>query len=360
MRHRHSDYMHWAKTRQSATYTLATSGVGSFPLKELPYNPESLEINGNTKYGWAPLKEAIAAYAGVTPEHVVTADGTSGANFLAMATLLEPGDDVVIEDPAYELIVSAARFCGANVIRFARREEAGYALDPAEVSKAVTPATKLIVLTSLHNPSSVQATEAELRAVGDVARSVGARVLVDEVYRDAIYENTPKSAVHLGPEFIVTSSLTKVYGVSGLRCGWILAEPELAWRMYRLNDVLSSIPVHVGDVLSVAAFAHLDLLRGRAKRVVDADRRAWDTFLDAQPRLSAPRTPWGTTAFVRLVAGDAEQFVERLREEYETSVVPGHFFGSAAHFRVGMGVDHAMFAEGLRRMGELLAKWPEE
>jgi aspartate/methionine/tyrosine aminotransferase len=219
----------------------------------------------------------------------------------------------------------------------------------------MTPATKLIILTNLHNPSSVQAAEPALREIGDLARSGGARVLVDEVYRDAIYEATPASAFHLGPEFVVTDSLTKVYGVSGLRCGWILAEPELAWRMYRLNDLFSSIPVHVGNLLSVVAFEHLDKLRQRARLVVEADRKAWNEFLDNNPRLAAPRTRWGTTAFVRLMGGDTESFVDRLREEYDTSVVPGRFFGSPAHFRLGMGVDHAMFTEGLRRIAELLA-----
>jgi hypothetical protein len=178
---------------------------------------------------------------------------------------------------------------------------------------------------------------------------------VDEVYRDAIYENTPASAFHFGSEFVITGSLTKVYGVSGLRCGWILAAPDLAWRMYRLNDLFSSIPVHAGNLLSVIAFEHLDKLRQRARLVVEADRKAWNEFLDAHPRLSAPRTKWGTTAFVRLIDGDTGRFVDRLREEYDTSVVPGRFFGSPAHFRLGMGVDHAMFVEGLRRISELLA-----
>jgi aspartate/methionine/tyrosine aminotransferase len=348
--------MNWAKTRQRATYTLATSGVAGFPLKELPFDPGRLEINGDTKYGWEPLKRAIAAKTAVSTDCVVTADGASGANFLAMASLIEAGDDVLIEEPAYELLVSAALFLGANVIRFSRREAAGYALDPDEVRRAITPKTKLIVITNLHNPSSVQSSEPALRGIGDLARSVGARVLVDEVYRDAIYENTPRSAFHFGPEFVITDSLTKVYGVSGLRCGWILAEPGLAWRMHRLNDLFSSIPVHVGDQLSVVAFEHLDKLRHRARVIVEADRASWNAFLDAHSQLSAPRTQWGTTAFVRLIGGDTENFVERLRNEYDTSVVPGRYFDSPSHFRLGMGVDHAMFEAGLRNISELLTR----
>src|ERR1041384_4461202 len=98
--HKHSEYMHWAKTNGGARFNLATSGVGPFPLRELPFDPAELEINGANRYGYAPLTEAIARQYGVDPDCVVTAEGTSMANYLAMATMLEPGDEVVIEHPA--------------------------------------------------------------------------------------------------------------------------------------------------------------------------------------------------------------------------------------------------------------------
>src|SRR6202040_396817 len=107
------------------------------------------------------------------------------------------------------------------------------ALDPSEIRRAITPKTRLIVITNLHNPTSVLTPETSLREVGDIASSINAHVLVDEVYLDAVYENTPSTAFHLGKEFVVTSSLTKVYGLSGLRCGWILAQPDQARAMYR-------------------------------------------------------------------------------------------------------------------------------
>src|SRR5205807_328656 len=117
--------------------------------------------------------------------------------------------------------------------------------------------TKLIVLTNLHNPSSALTPDSVLREVGDL----GAHVLVDEVYLDAVYEKTPRSSAHLGPQFIVTNSLTKVYGLSGLRCGWILAEPDLARAMWRLNDLFEVNAAHPAELLSVAAFRHLDAIR---------------------------------------------------------------------------------------------------
>jgi aspartate/methionine/tyrosine aminotransferase len=345
---KYSDYMHWAKTQSRARFNLATSGVGSFPMEEFPQAP--LEINGDNGYGYAPLKQAIATKHGVDPDCVVTAAGTSGANYLAMATLLNPGDEALIEQPSYELIVSAARYIGAAVKPFLRREEEGYALNPAEVERALTPKTKLIVITNLHNPSSALASEEALREVGALARSIGARVLVDEVYLDAVYENTPRTSFHLGPEFVVTSSLTKVYGLSGLRCGWILAQQDCARAMWRLNDLLAATPVDPGELLSVAAFQNLDHIQKRTREIVKADRKLLEEFLNRQTRFSAARTEHGTTCFLRLLNGGVDAFLARMRSDFDTSAVPGRFFDMPDHIRIGMGVNTDIFREGLRRL----------
>ncbi len=354
MRKKYSDYMHWAKTQSHARFNLATSGVAGFPLRELPLAAgeleSALEINGDNSYGYRPLLEAIAAKCGTSPDCVVTAQGTSMANHLAMAALIEPGDDVLIESPTYELIVSAAEYLGASIRRFERREENGFAIDPAELRRAVTPQTRLIVLTNLHNPSSVITSDDVLREVG----SLGCTVLVDEVYLDAVYENTPRSSFHLGENFVVTNSLTKVYGLSGLRCGWILAQPDLARAMWRLNDVFAATAVHPGERLSVVALQHLDFIREKARRVVEADRAVLAEFLCKNHRISAPKTDFGTTAFLRLRDFGGDDFLGRLRAEYDTSAVPGKFFGMPDYFRVGMGVNRAMFAEGLGNIERML------
>ncbi len=350
-RHKHSDYMHWAKTHARGRYDLSTSGVGSFPLRELPFDFGRLEVNGNAKYGYPPLLCAIAQKYGVDPDCVVHAPACSMANHLAMAALIEPGDEVLIEHPAYGPLLDVALYLQADVKRFARTEESGFAVDPAAVRRAITPKTTLIVLTNLHNPSSALTPDPVLREVGDIARSVGARVLVDEVYLDAVYENTPRSSFHLGEEFVVTNSLTKVYGLSGLRCGWILARPALAHEMKQLNNIYAALAAHPAEILSLAAFEHLDSIRDRARRVVEADRAVLRGFLESHPSVSAARTAWGTTAFLRT----SGEIPARLQEQYDTSVVPGHFFEMPDHFRIGMGEDSQMFAEGMRRIGEALS-----
>jgi hypothetical protein len=346
--------MHWAKTQSRARFNLATSGVGPYPLRDLEYPLDQLEINGDNSYGYGPLKQAIADRHGVDTDCVVTAAGTSMANYLAFAAILDAGDEVLIEHPTYGLLVDALGYVGAELKLFIRREENGWALDPAEVRRTITPKTKLIVVTNLHNPSSVLTPLAVLREIGDLARSVGARVLVDEVYLDAVYQDTPRTSFHLGTEFVVTSSLTKVYGLSGLRCGWILAQPDLARAMWQLNNLFAATPVHPGELLSMAAFQHLDRIREKWQCVVQADRGLLGEFLDREKGVSAVRTRFGTTAFLRLCDGKAEQFLARLRADYETSAVPGRFFGMSDHFRVGMGVNTEMFREGLRRISAAL------
>jgi aspartate/methionine/tyrosine aminotransferase len=346
--------MHWSKTQSRARFNLATSGVASFPLRDLPVNFEELEINGDNSYGYLPLQQAIAAHRGVDPECVVESAGTSMANHLAMAAIIEPGDEILIEHPAYGPILDVAYYLEADVKRFRRAEETGWGIDPAEIRRCVTRKTCLIVITNLHNPTSAFTPESVLRELGDIAQSIGALVLVDEVYLDAVYENTPRTSFHLGPEFVVTSSLTKVYGVSGLRCGWILAQPDLAWKMRHLNDLYSATPVFPGELLSVAAFQHLDLLRERARRIVEADRKLLRDLLKQQRAISAVEAKWGTTSFVRLLNGYADAFLERLRSEFDTSAVPGRFFEMPDHFRIGMGVNTEMFAEGLNRIDRAL------
>src|SRR6266513_4308470 len=227
-----STYMQWAKKRPSVKYDLALSGILNLPFPELEATVEDIDLNGDNSYGYAPLVDALAKHCDVPSENVVTiSGGTSMANHLAMAAAIEHGDEVLIEQPTYEPLLALAQYFGANVKRFARSAENNFRVDLDDLTSQVTSRTRLIVLTNLHNPSSALVDEDTLRRIGEIAQGVGARVLVDEVYLEAMFDGVPHSSVSLGPQFIATSSLTKGYGLSGLRCGWILAEPELAQRM---------------------------------------------------------------------------------------------------------------------------------
>jgi aspartate/methionine/tyrosine aminotransferase len=348
-----SDYMHWAKTSSQAKFNLATSGLANLTLKDLRVSLDDLEITDGG-YGYAPLVRAIAERYRVNTDSIVTAAGTSFANHLAMASIVRPGDEVLFEQPAYEPMLATVRYLGASVKRFSRRFENAFQVDPQEIESQVTDKTRLIVLTNLHNPSGVLTDNVTLRAVGDIARRVGARVLVDEVYIETLFEAQPRTSFHLGSEFVVTNSLTKAFGLSGLRCGWILAEPTLAREMWLLNDLFAATPVHSGERLSVVAFQQIDELAARAKAVLDKNRATLNEFLDTREDLQTIRPEFGTVAFPRLVKGTADDLCSLLRKKYETSVVPGRFFDMPAHFRIGIAGDREVLEKGLDRLGAAL------
>ena len=353
MRTLESPYMNWAKRRSSAKFNLATSGMPNVLLRDLPFEKEELELTYG-EYGYEPLLAAVAEKCGVASENVVLSFGTSMANHLAMAALIAPGDEVLIERPAYEMIVSAAEYLGADVVHFDRRYENGYRIDVQEMSGQITDKTKLIVLTNLHNPSSVYEDEATLKQIADAAAKVGAKVLIDEVYLDTMFEQAPRSSFHLAENIVVTNSLTKAYGLSGLRCGWILADAATAQRMLRLNDLFAATNVHVAERLSLIALHNLDIFRDRAKVLLGTNRPILDAFFDSRDDIDAVRTEHGTTAFPRLLRGDNVTLYKSLREKYETSVVPGSFFYAADHFRIGITCDTEMLRNGLERLGDAL------
>src|SRR6185503_13347047 len=174
---------------------------------------------------------------------------------------------------------------------------------PEAIREQITERTRLIVLTNMHNPSSVLTDNETLKEIGMLARKVGARVLVDEVYLEALFEDAPPSCVHLGPEFVATTSLTKGYGLSGLRCGWILAEPELAQRMLRLHDIFGAVGPQPSERLSVVALAKLPKFIARAKNILETNRGVLREFLDSREELEVVRTESGTTCFPRLLKG---------------------------------------------------------
>ena len=346
--------MHWAKTSSQARFNLATSGLANLSLRALRVSLDDLEITGEGGYGYEPLKQALATRYRVNTDSIETAAGTSFANHLAMAALVNPGDEVLIEHPAYEPLLALARYLGADVKRFSRRFEDGFQLSPVEIERKVSPRTRLIVITNLHNPSGTVTDEKTLQQVREIASAANARMLADEVYIETLFADSPSTSFHLGKEFVVTSSLTKAFGLSGLRCGWIFAEPELVRRMWLLNDIFAATPVHPGERLSLLALQQIEGIARRAHTLLDENRRLLNQFLDSRSDLETIRPQFGTIMFPRLKNGAVDRLCELLREKYETSVVPGSFFEMPAHFRVGIGGDSESLKAGLDRLGDAL------
>lgn len=347
--------MNWAKTRAKVKYDLALSGILNLPFAELEATTNDIDLNDDNSYGYGPLVDALAEHTDVPRECVVTiSGGTSMANHLAMAAAIEHGDEVLIEQPTYEPLLALGQYFGANIKRFARAAQDDYRVDIEDLRSKVTGRTKLIVLTNLHNPSSALIDGETLKQIGEMASSVGASVLVDEVYLEALFENAPQSCVHLGPQFISSSSLTKGYGLSGLRCGWILAEPELAQRMRLLHDIFGALAPRPAERLSVLALRKLPKFIARAKNILETNRAVLNDFYDSREDLEVLHSRTGTTSFPRLLKGTVEHLYTLLTEKYESAIVPGRFFESPEHFRVGMCAEPAAFQTGVERLGRAL------
>ncbi|HEU5179652.1 MAG TPA: pyridoxal phosphate-dependent aminotransferase [Candidatus Polarisedimenticolia bacterium] len=348
-------YMAWAKAHAPARYNLANSGLVACTSEEFPIAGETIPIQGVNPDGWPPLKEAIASTYGVGTDQVVLAQGTSGANFLALASLVERDDEVLIERPVYEPLLSAAQFLGAKVKRFSRTLEGRYRIDVDALRGLLTPRTRLIVMTSPHNPSGVVADPADLAALGDLASEAGIPILLDEVYRDSLFEEAPPSAATLGEAFVATNSLTKSYGLSGLRCGWILASPTRAEKMRRLHDLMAATGPMPTEAMGCLAFARLPALAARSRSILEPNRRRIGEFMaEHDDLLEAVVPPRSMTVFPRLKGSRVgEDLLERLRAR-ATSIVPGRFFEEPRHFRIGFGIRPADLEEGLRRVSEAL------
>jgi aspartate/methionine/tyrosine aminotransferase len=349
-----SRYIAWAKLHSTARFNLAISGILDYPLAELPLRIEDLEIGGTGPYGYPPLMERLAAKAHVPQECVDYTLGASMANYVALTALVNPGDEVLIERPTYDPLLAILEHIGARVIRFERLPEKGFKLGLGELERKLTPQTRLVILCNLHNPSSAFTDDKTMRQVGEMAAKVGARVLVDEVYLETLFDQPWRSAFHLGESFVVTSSLTKAYGLSGIRCGWILAQPELVQRMWQIVDFTYGVPAHPAELLAVIVLDNFNRVRDRARTLLETNRALVNEFLAEYPVLDCETSRFGTTVFPRLKVGDAADFVALLREQYETSVVPGEFFEQSQHFRIGFCGATETVRGGLERLAAAL------
>lgn len=352
--------MQWAKLRSTAKHNLSTSGMLGLPLSALGVSLDQLEINGLTVYGYDPLLKSIARRYRVPQECVVTTMGTSFANYFALAAITEPGDEVLIEQPTYDPILGAARYLGLQVKRFQRRADQSFALDLAEVERSLSSRTRLIVLCNFHNPSGARTSDSALRDLAALARSRNAYVMIDEVYREMLFGAEPQTAFHLDPErFIITDSLTKAYGLSGLRCGWVLAPLELAERMWRIHDVHAATYPYLTEYLSVIAFEKLPGIAQSMKALLERNRALLHRFLKSRDDLEFFWPDYGTIIFPRLKQGSTKEFCAMLRRDFETSVVPGEFFETPQHFRIGVGISTAEVEAALEQLRRGLDRYKD-
>lgn len=355
--------MHWAKTRPVTEFDLAASNMLACSIDDVPGIREAVQLTAINDEGYAPLADAIAALYGVTPDRVVHAIGCSGSNFLVIGAHVRAGDAVLMESPGYDPLAGACKLLGATVHHFERRRSESFAVDTAAIARALTPHTRLVIITSPHNPTGRPLDRATLAALDALSADTGVTVLIDEAYLDIARllqpdpERFPRAA-SVSTRLISTSSLTKSFGLNGLRCGWAVVPPGMATRLRRVRDVVDGVGSAPADRMAVHAFTHLPALGERAKRHVTGNLALVRAFLDAHPMLELP-TPTATAAstilFPRLLGvDDASDFASMAARDHGVTVVPGRFFDAPAHIRLSIAGATANLEGGLARLADAL------
>lgn len=343
---RGSEYIRWAKSRERFGYNLGRSSIRPCPPGDLAVRPEDLAICADNAHGWEPLCRILGERYGVAHSRVVLAIGTSMANHLACAAILDPPGHVLVERPGYEPLAALPAYFGAEVESFPRRRAADWALDVDEIAARVRPGvTRLVILSDLHNPTGQRAAPEALDALARLAEEHDFHVLVDEVYLE--FTTDRRIAATRSPRLISTCSLTKAYGLDGLRAGWIIASEDLAEQLRALNDLFGIIMPHPSERLAARAFERLDIIAAAVRRLVTANRVLAKDFVMRRPELSWVPPEIGPVGFVELADGRVEELIGLLERDYDTTAPPGSFFGADRYFRLAFGMEHDDLVAGL-------------
>lgn len=369
----------FAMERMQSTYenlvefNLSESGVRPLSARELVEDAAGLEglldqpLVYSQSNGTIELRSAIAAcYPGAGIDHIEVTNGGSEANLLATWRLVEPGDEVVMLVPNYMQTWGLARAFGATVRQWPLVEDhaAGrWRVDLDQLAALVNARTRLIILCNPNNPTGARLTAAELDAIARAADRHGAWILSDEIYRGAEIDGVETASMWgRSDRVIVTSGLSKAYGLPGLRIGWIVAPPAMAASLWSYHDYTTIAPGALSDRLARVAMqpARRARLLARTQDILRANLPMLEAWLRARdPMFQWIRPEAGAILYAKYgYRVNSTALVTRLREEKSVLVVPGDHFGMDGYLRLGFGEPVEYTRTGLDRLGEVLETCP--
>lgn len=316
-------------------------------------------------FGWGSplLIAAIAKRYGVDERSILTTTGCTAAIWQVYTALLQPGTHVIIEKPYFELLPRFAKSRGAS-ISFLPRIAPDYGIDVERLAALIQPNTELIVLTDAHNPTGACLDEAALRDIARVANRQGVTVLVDEVYGDFVPETVRSGpAARLDPCFISVNSLTKVYGLHGLKCGWIIAADSQLERLRPVYAEFESGSSKITHGIAAQIIDDLTDYEGHWRSVLARNRPLVVEVaaqLQAEGLIVGAVPEYGCMYFPRLTQiEETRRFASWMWERARLGLAPGEFFGAPGHIRVGYGQSHQELAEGLELLVAGLRQYRE-
>jgi len=354
-------------------YNLSESGVHPMRVEELLDDAADREgVLGQELFypqsnGTLELRERVATmYPGATADHIEVTNGGSEANFVTMWHLVEQGDEVVSMVPNYGQTLGLAEGFGGVLRRWPLRLSADgrrWRVDLDGLRTLVTNKTRLIILCNPNNPTGARIPAADLDGICQIAGRVGAWVLSDEIYRGAELDGVETPSVWGRYErVIVTSGLSKAYGLPGLRIGWIASTPEVVATTWSYHDYTTIGPGTLSDRLARIALqpAMRAKILARTRRILHANLPVITDWLDAhKDRFSYAMPEAGAIVYVRYHDGiNSTELVDRLRIEKSVLIVPGDHFGMDGYLRIGFGSETRYLRDGLDRLADLLRSLP--
>jgi aspartate/methionine/tyrosine aminotransferase len=369
----------WMSTWEvKVDYDIAESGIYPMTVNELldllPTSERDqtlarlldLRLGYTEARGTQQLRETIATtYASVSPDEVLVTTGAIEANYLLFNSLLDAGDRVVAVYPAYQQLYAVAKAIGCDVALWKLREEDGFRFDLDELEQLVTPATKLIVVNSPHNPTGAILSAADLERIYRLAESVGAYVLADEAYRWLDLPGGEPLAPpmrDLGTTAISVGTFSKPFGLPGLRIGWIAATEEIVRRCWGTRDYISLAPARLSDTLADVALKLRDPIVARNHEIVAANLATADRwFAEHADLVSWTRPRAGLLALMRYhLDVPSLELSNKLAADYSVMLAPGSAFGFEGHLRIGIGQTPRIFEGGLNRTAACLQQLQRE
>jgi aspartate/methionine/tyrosine aminotransferase len=324
-------------------YNLSESSVADQRLSDLGLTIPDMPLLYGEHRGRERLRELIAAEGeGLTAADVLITTGAAGALFIVATSLLSPADHLVVIRPNYATNLETPRAIGCGVTHIDLAFEEGFRIDLDRVAAALTPATKLVSVTCPHNPTGVMLSEAELRGLADLAARHGCWLLVDETYRDLSYAARLPPAASLGDHVIGVSSLSKAYGVPGIRIGWLITkDPALQEIFLAASEQISICGSVMDEWVAEQVMERRPAILG--PRLVEMRRRldVVSDWMAGEDLLEWVKPSGGVVCFPRMKAepvGGTEAFYRRLLENHGAYAGPGHWFELPdRYFRVGYG-----------------------
>jgi aspartate/methionine/tyrosine aminotransferase len=350
------------------SYNISESGVHALSVRELVTEPQvidsllDLPLGYPQTNGMPELRSAVAAlYPGATADNVLATTGAAQANFTTLMTLVSPGDDVAILSPNYTQLWGLAKTFNMRVSTFSLDEEAGWALDVDALRRVVTNQTKLIAVCNPNNPTGHLLSIDEMNAVIEVASRVGAWILADEIYTgsERLADTTTPTFWGRYERVLAIGSLSKSYGLPGIRLGWVVAPPEIAEAIWKRQEYITICSTVLANKLGAYALSPKVrprlLARGRGMiRTGYANFQRWSEQHTDLISWVPPQA--GAFVFARYAPNvNSTELVARLIREQSVYAVPGDHFGIDHYLRFSTGIPVDYLNEALDRVYRVLA-----